>query len=91
MSRLTDSDRAFLALVATLVAICFLSKVGGSGADLAIMTGLIGICGMLAQSLKATRPNVTPSGPAGTPDDPMVVEGAGPKAEPVPITRESAR
>lgn len=80
---LTDSDRALIAFLSTLIAIGFLSKVGGTGADLAIMTGLIGIGGMLAQSLKTSPKGAAP---AGTEADPLVVEGAGPAAEPVVTT-----
>jgi uncharacterized YccA/Bax inhibitor family protein len=46
-----------IAFVSTLVAIVLLSKIGGSGADLAIMTGLIGVLGMLAPGLVPSRGN----------------------------------
>lgn len=45
------------AFVSTLVAVVLLSKIGGSGADLAIMTGLIGVLGMLAPGLVPSRGN----------------------------------
>ena len=46
-----------IAFLAVLVAIVLLSKIGGSGADLAIMTGLIGVLGMLAPGLVPSRGN----------------------------------
>lgn len=46
-----------IAFIATLVAVVLLSKIGGSGADLAIMTGLIGVLGMLAPGLVPSRGN----------------------------------
>lgn len=46
-----------IGFIATLVAIVLLSKIGGSGADLAIMTGLIGVLGMLAPGLVPSRGN----------------------------------
>lgn len=46
---MTDDNRQMIQFVAVLVAICFLSKVGGTGSDLAIMTGLVGVLGMLAR------------------------------------------
>jgi hypothetical protein len=49
---MSEEARTLIAFIATLAAVCFLSKVGGTGADLAIMTGLIGILGMLAQSFR---------------------------------------
>lgn len=45
------------AFIATLVAVVLLSKIGGSGADLAIMTGLVGVLGMLAPGLVPSRGN----------------------------------
>jgi hypothetical protein len=44
-----------VAFVSTLVAVVLLSKIGGTGADLAIMTGLIGVLGMLAPGLVPSR------------------------------------
>lgn len=46
-----------IAFVSTLVAVVLLSKIGGTGADLAIMTGLIGVLGMLAPGLVPSRGN----------------------------------
>lgn len=37
-----------IAFLATLAAIVALSKIGGTGSDLAIMTGLVGVLGGLA-------------------------------------------
>ncbi len=49
------STQGLAAFVATLVAVVLLSKIGGNGADLAIMTGLIGVLGMLAPGLVPSR------------------------------------
>lgn len=46
-----------IGFIATLVAVVLLSKIGGTGADLAIMTGLIGVLGMLAPGLVPSRGN----------------------------------
>ena len=46
-----------LAFIAVLVTIILLSKIGGGGADLAIMTGLVGVLGMLAPGLVPSRGN----------------------------------
>lgn len=51
---MTDDTRQMVQFIAVLVAICFLSKVGGTGADLAIMTGLVGVLGMLARPARGT-------------------------------------
>ena len=45
------------AFISTLASIVLLSKIGGTGADLAIMTGLIGVAGMLAPGLVPSRGN----------------------------------
>ena len=50
---MTDDTRQMVQFIAVLVAICFLSKVGGTGADLAIMTGLVGVLGMLARPARS--------------------------------------
>lgn len=73
---MTQSTTGLAAFVATLVAVVLLSKIGGSGADLAIMTGLIGVLGMLAPGLVPSRGNdpKKPAQPAGTPSDPVSVE-----------------
>lgn len=57
---------AFLAVVGAIVA---LALIGGTGSDLAIMTGLIGVLGTF-------RPRERPKSvePAGTPNDPVSVE-----------------
>jgi len=66
-----------VAFIATLIAVVLLSKIGGSGADLAIMTGLIGVLGMLAPGLVPSRGNERlPSLPKGTPEDPVNVKDA---------------
>lgn len=57
-----------VAFIATLAAIVLLSKLGGTGADLAIMTGLVGVLGMLAPGLVPSRGNERekkPGDPAG--------------------------
>lgn len=63
------------AFIATLIAVVLLSKIGGSGADLAIMTGLVSVLGMLAPGLVPSRGNetrkVTIDNPAS---DPVPVE-----------------
>lgn len=43
----SEDTRDLIAYLATLAAIVLLSKIGGTGADLAIMTGLVGVLGML--------------------------------------------
>lgn len=63
-----EETRDLVAFLATLVAIVLLSKIGGTGSDLAIMTGLIGVLGMIAGR------NRTKRGPSGTPSDPVSVE-----------------
>lgn len=70
----TDRRTGLIAFVATLIAVVLLSKIGGSGADLAIMTGLIGVLGMLAPGLVPSRGNerAAPT-PTGTPADPVSV------------------
>ena len=52
---MTDDTRQLVQFLGVLVAICFLSKVGGTGADLAIMTGLVGVLGMLARPARTTQ------------------------------------
>lgn len=52
-----DRSTGLIAFIATLIAVVLLSKIGGSGADLAIMTGLIGVLGMLAPGLVPSRGN----------------------------------
>lgn len=52
---MTDDTRQLVQFLGVLVAICFLSKVGGTGADLAIMTGLVGVLGMLARPARSTQ------------------------------------
>lgn len=66
---MTEDTRNLICFMATLAAIVALSKIGGTGADLAIMTGLVGILGMLA------RPARTQVGP----NDSVVVKPAEPK------------
>lgn len=55
---------AFLAVVCAIVA---LALIGGTGSDLAIMTGLIGVLGTF-------RPRERQKEPAGTKDDPVAVD-----------------
>ncbi|WP_103730194.1 hypothetical protein [Novosphingobium sp. HII-3] len=68
----SDRRTGLIAFISTLIAVVLLSKIGGSGADLAIMTGLIGVLGMLAPGLVPSRGNERT--PAGTPADPVHVE-----------------
>jgi hypothetical protein len=68
-----DRTIGLVAFIATLTAIVLLSKIGGSGADLAIMTGLIGVLGMLAPGLVPSRGNDRQK-PSGNPGDPVHVE-----------------
>jgi hypothetical protein len=68
--KLAKQDRALIGFLATLVTVILLSKIGGTGGDLAIMTGLIGVLGMLAQRM-GDKPDDSPSGKAG---DPVHVE-----------------
>tara|TARA_Y100000815_G_C13263217_1_gene470133 strand:- start:429 stop:662 length:234 start_codon:yes stop_codon:yes gene_type:complete len=49
--KLAKQDRALIAFMGNLIAIVLLSKIGGTGGDLAVMTGLIGVAGMLAQRM----------------------------------------
>jgi len=72
---MTAPDRTIglIAFIATLVSVVLLSKIGGSGADLAIMTGLIGVLGMLAPGLVPSRGNEQ-SKPTGKPGGPVHVE-----------------
>lgn len=65
------------AFIATLIAVVLLSKIGGSGADLAIMTGLVGVLGMLAPGLVPSRGNERQGA------QPVKVEN--PPSEPVPV------
>lgn len=70
------------AFIATLVAVVLLSKIGGNGADLAIMTGLIGVLGMLAPGLVPSRGNENrkpADAPTGNPGDPIAVTPEEPK------------
>ena len=54
--RLTDSDRNLAAFVATLATIIVLSRFGGNGADLAILTALVAVLGMLGQNFRKSIP-----------------------------------
>ncbi len=53
---MTDSDRNLIAFALTLFTIGILSKVGGNGADLAIMTALVAVAGALAQNFRKSQP-----------------------------------
>lgn len=74
----TDRMTGLIAFIATLIAVVLLSKIGGSGADLAIMTGLIGVLGMLAPGLVPSRGNERATTPTGKPDDPVSVTETSP-------------
>lgn len=63
--KLNQETSGLVMFVGTLVSIVLLSKIGGSGSDLAIMTGLIGVLGMIVGQKRST------STPAGTPTDPV--------------------
>lgn len=52
---LEPETRDLLMFMGTLVAIVLLSKIGGNGADLAIMTGLIGVLGMIVGQKRSSR------------------------------------
>ncbi len=69
--KLPDRTTGLIAFIAVLVTILLLSKIGGSGADLAIMTALVGILGMLAPGLVPSRGNERAVTPKGTPEDPV--------------------
>lgn len=69
--KLAKQDRALIGFVTTLVTVVLLSKIGGTGGDLAIMTGLIGVLGMLAQRMGET-PKEEPA--TGKPGDPVHIE-----------------
>jgi len=70
---MTEDIRNLVTFIATLAAIVLLSKIGGTGSDLAIMTGLVGILGMLARPARSTneKPSDTPT---GKPGDPVAVK-----------------
>ena len=75
MKQLHSGTTGLIAFIATLVAVVLLSKIGGSGADLAIMTGLIGVLGMLAPGLVPSRGNETKKVQIDQPQDkPVPVE-----------------
>jgi hypothetical protein len=63
--KLAKQDRALIGFGLTLLTVVLLSKIGGTGGDLAIMTGLIGVLGMLAQRM-GDEPRAT-----GKPNDPV--------------------
>lgn len=75
-----DSLTGLIAFLATLATVVLLSKIGGSGADLAIMTGLIGILGMLAPGLVPSRGKDTPA---------TRVQIDQPANEPVPVEEKT--
>ena len=64
---ITEDTRDLIAYLATLIAIVLLSKIGGTGSDLAIMTGLVGVLGMLVG--RKSR-----AGATGKPNDTVHVE-----------------
>lgn len=71
---MNDDTKQLIAFLGTLTSIVLLSKIGGTGADLAIMTGLIGVLGMLARPPRDKAPEdrrVTIDQPA---NDPTPVE-----------------
>jgi hypothetical protein len=53
---INDETKQLVQFLSTLIAIVLLSKIGGTGADLAIMTGLVGILGMLARPPREKPP-----------------------------------
>jgi len=65
-----------IAFLSVLVAIVLLSKIGGNGADLAIMTALVSVLGMLAPGLVPSR---------GNERTPQKVEVANAADNPVPV------
>ena len=70
-----SAHTGLIAFIATLITIILLSKIGGSGADLAIMTALAGILGMLAPGLVPSRGNETKKVQIDQPQDkPVPVE-----------------
>lgn len=69
--KMNDKYVDLTAYIATLVAIVLLSKIGGTGADLAVMTGLVGVLGVLAgQKLAAGKKDAA----SGKPGDPVHIE-----------------
>lgn len=66
---MTDRTIELVAYIATLTAIVLLSKIGGTGSDLAVMTGLVGILGILAGRSGAKKDAAT-----GKPNDPVHYE-----------------
>lgn len=74
--KLPDRTTGLIGFISTLIAVVLLSKIGGTGADLAIMTGLIGVLGMLAPGLVPSRGNERPTTPTGKHDDPVSVTEA---------------
>lgn len=75
---MTKESRNFWCFIGTLAAIVALSKVGGSGADLAIMTGLVGILGMLARPSQAESPGTQDVNVTNPADRPVQTEEAKP-------------
>lgn len=79
---MTEDTRNLVAFLATLLAIVALSKVGGTGSDLAIMTGLVGVLGMLARPARAQSPEQTgepqPVTVVNPPSDPVNTEESRP-------------
>ena len=57
MSRDRCHFTGLIAFLSVLIAIVLLSKIGGNGADLAIMTALVSVLGMLAPGLVPSRGN----------------------------------
>lgn len=47
--------------------------------------------GKMADAMKAVAENSPAGGPSGTKEDPLHIEGSGPKAEPVPTTTEETQ
>lgn len=65
--RVEAEIRDLVMFMGTLIAIVLLSKIGGTGADLAIMTGLIGVLGMIVGQKRSQQPS-------GKPGDPVSVK-----------------
>lgn len=55
--KLNAETRDLTMFMGTLVAIVMLSKIGGTGSDLAIMTGLIGVLGMIVGQKRSASSN----------------------------------
>jgi hypothetical protein len=66
-----EDNRELIAFLGVLVAIVLLSTVGGTGADLAVMTGLVGVLGGFTAGKRSAARKVQINQPA---DKPIPVE-----------------